>query len=167
MARTRAEAANGRATDAKINQIKKEVDAEMANPPFGVEADRMSVFVGDKKSKDCIRWKINPDGHIKRNRDIIMQTIDTYETDFKKANTRLQKEKIHEHATKTILELGLVNFEYDKWANHVKVGPVVLHILAEELQNFLVENGGSSGFQFWLTLQKANILTRYNSGQTE
>jgi len=72
------------------------------------------------------------------------------------------KEVAYETATKEILQLCLIDCNYEKAANDIDAGPGALGILANELRVFLVDLGGRAGqkhLQMLSKLATQNIYT--------
>ena len=88
------------------------------------------------------KWDINELAHLKERLDIIMAAVNEYGLHIEKvgkgtATSDYERQQIYEKATKTILEAGLVDFEYEKEANNPEAGPGLLGMLAGELKDFL------------------------------
>ena len=133
----------------------KELEEYIKKPDVGIDVDKLQAFVKDHK------FAINPEGHIKTNRDKIREIQKRYEKQMGiaiKRGDQLAQSDLYEDISKEILEIGLVNFDYDKWANHVDIGPTVLGHLSNELSTFLVVQGGRAGYQHWLMQQKSIML---------
>lgn len=120
---------------------------------IGIDVDRLEAYVGSFK------WKIRPDGHIKKVIDALRELQKGYEVeihrleDDPKAIT-FDKEEAYETATKGMLELCLLEFNYEEAANHIDAGPGALGLLANELRSFLVDLGGRAGQKHLQTLSK-------------
>ena len=154
---------NETSVEQDTQKLYNEVKEEMEDPYFGIESDKLIAFVDHKKTT----WKIIPDGHTRTNRRKLIAISD----DFKKkmlsfekkgTGTRLEREEISEAATKKTLEFGLVGFVYDKWADDAKAGPNILGLLANEVQDFLVEKGSKEGSKHLLMLHKLETLMGSN-----
>jgi len=123
---------------------------------IGIDTDRLVAYIGN------LEWKIRPDGHTKKIVDKVRLIQKTYEIEMKKleqdpnALTYL-KEEAYEIATKGMLELALVGFNYDEAANDINAGPGTLGILSNELRAFLVDLGGRVGQKHLQMLSKLAI----------
>ena len=145
-----------------INNL-KDLEEYIKDPEIGIDVDKLQAFV--KK----YRFEINPEGHIKTNKDKIREIQKRYEKKMGialKNGDQLEQSDLYEAISKEILDIGLINFDYDKWANHVDLGPTVLGHLSNELATFLVVQGGRAGYQHWLMQQKSITLnlSRLSSG---
>ncbi len=145
---------------AEIKKLTEEVKADMDDPYLGIDTDRLLAYVDHKR----IKWRIRPDGHVRSVRNQIIEASDKFkkqsEAYEKRPDATLkEKEDIYELATKTVLELALVDFSYDEWADKAEAGPGVLGLLANEIVSFLVERGGREGDRRLQTLQRLNILS--------
>lgn len=132
---------------------------------IGVDTTKLTAYAGS------LTWKIKPDGHTKKVRDVIIAHQSAFEIESKTMEdnpdqfTTGQKEEVYEKATKAILETALIGFNYEEAANHVDAGPGVLGILANEVRTFLVDMGGRVGSQHLQTLSK--LVTQNISSTTK
>ena len=123
---------------------------------IGIDTDKLEAYIGS------LKWKLRPDGHTKKIVDQIKLIQKTYEISFTeleddpKALT-YQKEDVYEVATKAILNLALIGFDYEDAANHIDAGPGALGILSNELRAFLVDLGGREGQKHLQMLSKLAI----------
>lgn len=139
--------------------VSKELQEYSKSPNVGINWEIPEAFAYEHK------FKINPEGHLKKNKDKIREIQKQFAIDIKptmKTLDLLTANDINETASKKILEIGLVNFDYNTWANHVDVGPTVLEQMANEIATFLVVQGGKAGYQHWLMQQKSAMLTLSN-----
>jgi len=127
---------------------------------IGIDIDRLEGYIGS------LKWKIVPDGHTKKVVDALREIQKGYEVEFHqleddpKALT-YDKEEAYEKSTKAILNICLIDCNYDETANHIDAGPGALGILANELRTFLVDFGGRAGqkhLQMLSKLATQNIL---------
>ena len=144
----------------------KELQEYIKNPDIGIDVDKLQAFVKQ------YRFEINPEGHVKKNRDKIREIQKRYEVEMKKAlkhGDTMAQSDLYEEISKEILAIGLVDFNYDKWANHQDVGPTVLGHLCNELAVFLVVQGGKVGFKHWQMQQKSAMLnlSKSSNGMTD
>ena len=140
-------------------KIAAELEEYQKNPDIGLNVDRLIAFANGQE------FKINPEGHIKKNKDAIRKIQNQYEADMNKAivaNNILKQNDIYEDASRQILEIGLVDFNYTHWANHISIGPTVLGQLSNEVATFLVVQGGRAGFKHWQMQQRSETLNRLN-----
>ena len=120
---------------------------------IGLDTDLLEAYIGS------LKWKIRPDGHTKKIVDQVKLIQKTYEIAFQaleddpKALT-YQKEEVYEVATKAILNLALIGFNYEEAANHIDAGPGALGILSNEIRAFLVDLGGREGQKHLQMLSK-------------
>lgn len=134
----------------------KELQEYSKNPNVGINWEIPEAFAYDHK------FKINPEGHLKKNKDkirAIQKKVYTNVNEAMKTNDLYKSNDILEAGSKELLELGLVGFNYDEWANHIDLGPTVLEQMANEVGTFLVVQGGKAGYQHWLMQQKSAMLT--------
>ena len=120
---------------------------------IGIDIDTLEAYCGS------LRWKIRKDAHTKTIVDQVRELQRTYEKEFKRLGedpdaTTWDKEVEYEKATKGILDLALIEFNYDESANHIDAGPGALGILANEIRTFLVDLGGRAGQKHLLMLSK-------------
>ncbi len=150
-----------KAETAELKKLTAEIKDEIDDPPIGIDTDRLIAFVAHKQ----VKWKIRPDGHVRSVRNQILEASDKFKKQMDAAEKnpnmpQLKREQIYETATKTILELTLVKFDYEEWAEKPEAGPGALGMLANEIVTFLVERGGRDADRRLQTLQKLNILSR-------
>ena len=120
---------------------------------IGIDTDLLEAYIGS------LKWKIRPDGHTKKIIDQIKLIQKTYEINFTALDKNpdaltYQKEEVYEVATKAILELALIGFNYNEAANHIDAGPGALGILSNEIRAFLVDLGGREGQKHLQMLSK-------------
>ena len=140
---------------ADVAEITAKMDKVKARAVLGVRADRLQAFIGAKK------WKINPLGHTRTVRNQIIDITDEYGEKMKEleaTGTRREREDYYESANRRILQLALVDFNYDEMADDPAAGPVVLGMLARELEAFLADQGGAIAVQYSQTLQDLATL---------
>ena len=121
------------------------------NPAIGIKPDTLEAYAHQHS------FKINPKGHVKSNKEAIRKIQKKYKKNMESAeaqNDLMLQNDLYELASKEILEIGLLNFSYDNWAENEDVGPTVLGQLATELAYFLMVQGGKAGYQHWLMQQK-------------
>ena len=126
---------------ADIAEITAKINHEKDTAVLGIRADRLQAFIGDKK------WKINPLGHTRLVRNQLIDITDEYSQrmqELEESGTRREREDYYESANRRILDLGLMDFNYDEMADDPAAGPVALGMLAKELEAFLVEQGGAT-----------------------
>lgn len=147
-------------------KISKEIEEYAKDPSLGISDETMMAFIGDRK------WKLNPLGHTKSIRDIIkkdyLEIIQIITNQQTQIDVISNIDKI-DNLTKKILEMGLDDtFNYDKSAEDIDIGPAQLRLLAQEIGNFLVVQGGKGASRHLQTLQKLNqfnLLTSSNITQ--
>lgn len=114
-------------------------------PYLGVNFDELEPFAFCGKSK----WSINPEAHLKKVTDVIRESIKNYEETLSKVSKgeayESERLEVYENSTKSILEVSLVNFDYEKEANNPDCGPALLGNLAIEIKDFLLVLGGKEG----------------------
>ena len=144
-------------------KLEQEIDNAIKNPDFGIATDELIAFAARRE----IKWRMREDGHTKAVRDQLIKISDDYKFTMKKFDevnrSRAEKEAIYEKCTKKILELSLVDFDYEKYANDARVGPQVLGILANHILHFFVEIGGRDVSKHLQTLQHIDTLNRLRS----
>lgn len=106
-----------------------------------------------------LKWDIQKMAHTKTKVDKMMLCVKEYESEINqimtgKSTSDYNRNNTYNKATKTILELGLVNFNYEKAANDPQAGPALLGILAGELKDFCLSGGA---------LGRRHLQTRANS----
>lgn len=155
-------------SEQELTKISQEIQDYTKDPDFGIDTDKLLAFIGKKK----ITWKIRPDGHTKKVRDAIIQIQDQYKKDFSEYDklpddekTNSRRYEIAERASKAILEIGLIGFNYDEMANHEDGGPSVLEMLSTDLSIFLVESGGRAGHRLSQMQQKLGMLNQFLSSR--
>jgi len=139
-------------------KITNELIEYSKNPNVGINFEIPEAFANGHT------FKINPHGHEKKYKDqirAIQKTFDEKIMSVPKMDL-LKANDINEEASKQILEIALVNFNYDEWANHVDVGPTVLEQMTNEVATFLVVQGGKAGFKHWQMQQKLAMQTLSN-----
>lgn len=140
-----------------ITQIKEYQE----NPGLGIDNETFMAFIGTGDAKRV--WKINPQGHIKSNRDKIKK--DFLELVELITNTKTQIEQLKnvdkiDELTNSILTLGLDStFDYDSSVEDEAVGPTQLRFLAQEIGHFLVVLGGEGGYKHSKMLQ---LMDQFN-----
>lgn len=144
----------------ELNQLKAEIETASKNPEFGIDTDQLIAFADYRR----IIWSIREDGHIKSVRDRIIEINDEFKAKFtaleKRDAPRAELEAVYERSTRQVLDIVLIDFDYDKYADHPKVGPTMLGLLANDISHFLVEFGGRAVSRHLQTLQNINILSR-------
>jgi len=119
--------------------------------------DYLEIVVGDYKTK------INPDGHLPEVADKILESVETFERIVKKNPSIATKIKANRESTRTILNIGLVDFDYKDASE--KLGYGILDKLANFLLVYHVEHGGKEGFRLWLT--QLNLVMKTQSNGTK
>lgn len=140
-------------------KITKELMEYAKNPDVGINWEIPEAFANNHK------FKINPHGHEKKNKDKIRVIQKEFDEKIKATIPDmdvLAANDLNEEASKKILEIGLENFNYDEWANHIDLGPTVLEQMANEVATFLVVQGGKAGFKHWQMQQKLVMQTLLN-----
>lgn len=139
----------------KKKELLKEFKDYQKNPTVSIDYENMLGCIGDHK------WKINPSGHIKKIRNQIkehltafLEVIETHKTQL----DILKTQDILEDHTIKILDLCLVDFNYDIEAEDPEVGPIQLKFLAQELSFFLVVEGGKGASKHSQMLQKLALF---------
>ena len=148
--------------EAQMDKLEADLTETFRDPYFGILPDELVAYVDHKK----IKWGIHERAATKSIRDEIMTVTDAYEQKMlklekKRGANKLEKSRLYEETNKHILELALNDFDYDKWADDPKAGPVILGHLTRELSLFLVEHGGKTGTSYLQTLQNLDTLSRY------
>lgn len=125
------------------------------NPDIRIDWETLQAWAFD------YNFKINPSGHTKENKDKIRAIQNEYKKQMLKTVKEfdeLKQNDIYEEASEKILQIGLVDFDYETFANNPDIGPTVLGQLATELAHFLVVQGGKAGFKHWQMQQKLAML---------
>lgn len=134
----------------------KELTDYQKNPDVGISWEKLQAYAHNHT------FQINPKGHTLEVKSKIRKIQKDYKPKMEKAIRDydvLAQQDLYEESSKKILELGLVDFNYSVWANHVDIGPTVLGQLANEVATFLVVQGGKAGFKHWQMLQKSAIIS--------
>jgi len=137
-------------------KIAKDIEEYHKNPNVEILWEKLQVIANNHV------FKINPEGHLLDNKQKIRTIQNKYKSDLKKAlqvSDILEQTDIYEKASKEILTIGLIEFDYNAWANHIDIGPTVLGQIATEVAHFLVVQGGKAGYRHWQTQQKLETLT--------
>ena len=137
-------------------KITKELMEYAKNPDVGINFEIPEAFANGHK------FKINPEGHLKKNKDKIRAIQIEFNEKIKATigdMDVLAANDLNEEASKQILEISLVKFNFDEWANHIDVGPTVLEQMANEVATFLVVQGGKAGLKHWQMQQKLAMQT--------
>lgn len=137
-------------------KITKELMDYAKNPDVGINWEIPEAFANNHK------FKITKDGHTKINKDKIRAIQKEFDKKIKATIPDmdvLAANDLNEEASRQILKIGLENFNFDEWANHIDVGPTVLEQMANEVATFLVVQGGKAGFKHWQMQQKLAMQT--------
>lgn len=147
-------------------KITKELMDYAKNPDVGINWEIPEAFANGHK------FKINPFGHLKKNKDkirVIQKKFNEKIQDTVEDFDVLVANDLNEEASRQILAIGLetidqktkevIPFDYESWANHIDVGPTVLEQMANEVATFLVVQGGKAGFKHWEMQQKLAMQT--------
>lgn len=112
------------------------------------------------------KWRINPRAHLKKVTDVIREAVAEYEHTLHNVQDgkALESERleIYEKASRTILEIALVDFDYEKEANNPDAGPALLGMLALDVKDFLLVLGGKEGVR--LSRTRLNMISQGRLG---
>lgn len=133
------------------------VEIDKENSPVGIDwqtDDKVHAWCGK------LKWNLKEGLHIRKHIDKIRSIDKKYDDTVKSLTTSMNDYEIQAKLdlhTKTILELCLEDFDYDKVSNDPEAGPALLTHLSSELRGFLYM-GGKRAMQLLqtrLNLEKA------------
>lgn len=136
-------------------KLQNEVNEYNKNPDIGIDYEKLLGYIHNHK------WAIKPNAHVSSIRDPIRDYYIELLEQPEKIKTKLDAYKIQakmDELAKNILVKGFVNFDYNKEADDVELGPVALRYLAQELASFLVVRGGKVAATHSKMLQKLAML---------
>ena len=139
------------------------VEESYKHPPFRIDPARLCMIVGN----NLVEWPIKEDAHTPPIRNTVMTLAEHYEKKAKEIADapRSERESLSASVDKEILELTLEKFSYDTEARNPQVGPVLLHLICNEMYVFLVELGGATGYQYSQMQHNIRLLNHFHSSQ--
>lgn len=143
------------AKNTALEKLSSEIIEYGKNPDIGVDFENLQGYIHNHK------WAIKPNAHIAsiRNtiRDLYVELIEL-PNQIKSSLDVYKLQAQTDELVQQILEIGLVNFDYTKEADHIDLGPVALKLLAQEIAAFLVVRGGRVAATHSKMLQKLAML---------